>query len=92
MRDSEGVRLPIPGFRRVIMETSGAVVTNVKALLESYGDQELIVMPVSRYREIMDLIEDLEDAVALKRAMETSEKLLSYDEVRARLVAKGILE
>ncbi len=74
------------------METSGAVVTNVKALLESYGDQELIVMPVSRYREIMDLIEDLEDAVALKRAMETSERLLSYDEVRARLVAKGILE
>ncbi len=71
------------------METSGAVVTNVKTLLESYGDQELIVMPVSRYREIMDLIEDLEDAVALKRAMETSEKLLSYDEVRARLVAEG---
>ena len=74
------------------METSGAVVANVKTLLESYGDQELIVMPVSRYREIMDLIEDLGDAVALKRAMETSEKLLSYDEVRARLVAKGILE
>ena len=73
------------------METSGAVVTNVKALLESYGDQELIVMPVSRYREIMELIEDLEDAIALKRAMETSEKLLSYDEVRARLVAKGTL-
>ena len=45
------------------METSGAVVTNVKTLLESYGDQELIVMPVSRYREIMDLIEDLEDAL-----------------------------
>jgi len=71
------------------METSGAVVTNVKALLESYGDQELVVMPLSRYREIMEMIEDLEDAVALKRAMETSEKLLSYDEVRARLVAKG---
>jgi PHD/YefM family antitoxin component YafN of YafNO toxin-antitoxin module len=74
------------------METSRAVVTNVKALLESFGDQELVVMPLSRYREIMELIEDLEDAVALKRAMETSEGLLPYSEVRARLVAKGILE
>ncbi len=74
------------------METSGAVVTNAKALLESFGDQELVVMPLSRYREIMEMIEDLEDAIAVKRAMETSERLLPYGEVRARLVAKGILE
>ena len=74
------------------METSGAVVTNAKALLESFGDQELVVMPLSRYREIVEMIEDLEDAVALKRAMETSEALLPYSEVRARLAAKGILE
>ena len=74
------------------METSGAVVTNAKALLESFGDQELVVMPLSKYREIVEMIEDLEDAVALKRAMETSEALLPYGEVRARLVAKGILE
>ena len=73
------------------METSGAVVTNAKALLESFGDQELVVMPLSKYREIVEMIEDLEDAVALKRAMETSEALLPYSEVRARLVAKGIL-
>ncbi len=74
------------------METSGAVVTNAKALLESFGDQELVVMPLSRYREIMELIEDLEDGITLRRAMETSERLLPYSEVRARLVAKGILE
>jgi hypothetical protein len=74
------------------METSEAVVTNVKALLESFGDQELVVMPLSRYREIMELIEDLEDGITLKRAMEASERLLPYSEVRARLVAKGILE
>ena len=73
------------------METSGAVVTTAKALLESFGDQELVVMPLSRYREIVEMIEDLEDAVTLKRAMETSEALLPYSEVRARLVAKGIL-
>jgi len=74
------------------MGTSGAVVTNAKALLESFGDQELVVMPLSRYREIMELIEDLEDGITLRRAMETSERLLPYSEVRARLVAKGILE
>jgi len=74
------------------MKTSEVIVTNMKALLESFGDQELVIMPLSRYREIMEVIEDLEDAIALKRAMETSEKLLPYSEVRARLVAEGILE
>lgn len=74
------------------MKTSEVMVTNAKTLLESFGDQELVIMPLSRYREIMELIEDLEDALALKRARETSERLLPYSEVRARLEAKGILE
>ncbi len=74
------------------MKTAEVVATNVKTLLESFGDQELVVMPLSRYREIIEMIEDLEDAIAVKRAMETSERLLPYGEVRARLVAKGILE
>ena len=74
------------------METSEVVVTNVQTLLEGFDDRELVVMPLSRYREIMEMIEDLEDAIAVNRAMETSERLLSYGEVRARLVAKGILE
>jgi len=74
------------------METSEVMVTNVQTLLESFGDRELVVMPLSRYREIMEMVEDLEDAIAVKRAMETSERLLPYGEVRARLVAKGILE
>jgi len=74
------------------METSEVIVTNVQTLLEGFGDQELVVMPLSRYREIMEMVEDLEDAIAVNRAMETSERLLPYGEVRARLVAKGILE
>ena len=64
------------------MKTSEVVVTNVKALLESFGDQELVVMPLSRYMEIVEMTEDLEDAIALKRAMETSERLPPYSEVR----------
>ena len=74
------------------MNTLQVVVTDARALLESLGDEELVIMPLSRYREIMEMIEDLEDTIAVKRAMETSEKLLPYREVRARLVAKGILE
>jgi len=41
------------------METTEVVATNVEALLESFGDQELVVMPLSRYREIMEMVEDL---------------------------------
>jgi PHD/YefM family antitoxin component YafN of YafNO toxin-antitoxin module len=74
------------------MKTSEVVVTNTKALLESFGDEELVIMPLSRYREIMEMIEDLEDAIAMKKAMETSRRLLPYSEVRARLMDKGILE
>ncbi len=74
------------------MKTSEVVVTDTKALLESFGDEELVIMPLSRYREIMEMIEDLEDAITVKRAMETSKRLLPYSEVRARLVAEGILE
>jgi len=74
------------------METSEVMVTDAQTLLEGFGDQEFVVMPLSRYKEIMEMVEDLEDAIAVNRAMETSERLLPYGEVRARLVAKGILE
>ena len=74
------------------MGTTEVMVTSAEALLEILGDQELVVMPLSRYREIMEMLEDLRDAVAVRRAMETSEGLLPYGEVRARLVATGILE
>ena len=73
------------------MKTSEVMVTNVKAVLEGFGDREVVVMPLSRYREIMEMIEDLEVSIAVKRAMETSERLLPYGEVRERLVARGIL-
>ena len=53
------------------MNTLQVVVTDARALLESLGDEELVIMPLSRYREIMEMIEDLEDTIAVKRAMET---------------------
>jgi hypothetical protein len=49
-------------------------------------------MSLTRYQALIEEIEDLRDALALKEAMETSEKLIPYSEARARLVQERILD
>ena len=74
------------------MKAVDTAVVNAKTVLKSLGDQEFVIMSLTRYQALIEEIEDLRDALALKEAMETSEKLIPYSEARARLVQERILD
>ncbi len=56
-----------------------------KFILDSRGRAKGVVLPLAQYRRLLRKIEDLEDAVALDRAEQTSEELVPYAEVHERL-------
>ncbi len=74
------------------MKAVDTAIVNAKTVLKSLGDQEFVIMSLTRYQALIEEIEDLRDALALKEAMETSEKLIPYSEARARLVQERILD
>ncbi len=55
------------------------------------GQKEAVILKVSEYRRLTSKIEDLEDALALDRAEQTSKKLIPYSSARKRLKRAGKL-
>ena len=55
------------------------------------GQGEFLLLRRSHYRRLLRRIEDLEDALALDRAENTSKNLLDYAGVRERLKRAGKL-
>ncbi len=55
------------------------------------GRKEAVVLKISQYRRLVRKIEDLEDALALDRAEQTSKRLMPYSSVRRRLKRAGKL-
>jgi hypothetical protein len=49
------------------------------------GRKRGVVLELNHYRRLMRRIEDLEDALALESAVESSKKLIPYESVRVRL-------
>ena len=62
-----------------------------KFIFNSDGRAEGVVVPLAQYRRLLRKIEDLEDAVALDRAEQTSKELVPYVEVHERLKRSGKL-
>ncbi len=62
-----------------------------KFLVSPSGRKEAVLLRVGEYKRMLERIEDLEDALALKRAERTSKKLIPYAEVRERLERAGKL-
>ena len=55
------------------------------------GRKEGVLLRPAEYRRLLHRIEDLEDALALDRAEDTSKELLPYEVVRKRLKRMGKL-
>ena len=66
-------------------------ITTSKYLVGPRGRKEAVVLEISEYRRMVRKIEDLEDALALDRAEQTSTKLIPYSSVRKRLKRAGKL-
>lgn len=62
-----------------------------KFVVSPAGRKEAVLLGVAQYRRLLRKIEDLEDALALDRAEQTSTKLISYSSVRKRLKRAGKL-
>jgi len=55
------------------------------------GRKEAVILKVNEYRRLTRKIEDLEDALALDRAEQTSKMLVPYSSIRRRLKRAGKL-
>lgn len=55
------------------------------------GEKEAVVLSMEEYRKLMVYLEDLEDSLELKRAMEEEAEFIDYDEFAAKMKAEGKL-
>ena len=62
-----------------------------KYVISADGRKRGVMLEMAHYRRLLQRIEDLQDALTLDRAEQTSEKLIPYSEVRARLKRAGKL-
>lgn len=62
-----------------------------KYVISADGRKQGVMLEMAHYRRLLQKIEDLQDALALDRAEQTSVKLIPYSEVRARLKRAGKL-
>jgi hypothetical protein len=61
----------------------------VKFIIGPKGKTEAVQLGVSEYRRLIRRLEDLEDAVTLDRAEETSKGLIPYSTIRKRSKRPG---
>ena len=85
--------LPIFDWPRTGPEDNIHIMGNLKRRVNSGrdGQGEFLLLRRSHYRRLLRRIEDLEDALALDRAENSSRKLPAYAEVRERLKRVGKL-
>ena len=62
-----------------------------KFVTSARGRKEAVVLDLGEYRRLLQKIEDLEDALTLDRAEQTSKDLMPYGQVHARLKRAGKL-
>ncbi|MBZ5514041.1 MAG: hypothetical protein LAN62_04205 [Acidobacteriia bacterium] len=65
--------------------------TATKFIVTAQGQREAVLLDLASYRRLLRRLEDLEDALTLDRAEDSSRKLLSYQRVRKRLKRAGKL-
>ncbi len=54
-------------------------------LVDKKGRPKAVVLGMAQYRKMLKVIEDLEDALDLKRAQATASSFLSHEELLKRL-------
>jgi hypothetical protein len=65
--------------------------TKAQVAVRKSGQNDVLLIRRSHYRRLLRRIEDLEDALALDRAENSSKGLVDYAEIRERLKRVGKL-
>ena len=57
------------------------VLEEKQLLIDERGNPKAVVLEISKYNKLLKLIEDLEDSLDLKHAVETSSGFISHEEL-----------
>ena len=60
-------------------------------IIDKRGKPKGVILKISEYNKLLRLIEELEDALDLKNAVETASEFISHKELLEQLKEKGIL-
>ncbi len=60
-------------------------------LVDKEGNAKAVVLDIVEYNKLLRFIENLEDSLDLKRAIETSPGFISHKKLTARLKKQGLL-
>ena len=59
--------------------------------MDEHGKKKAVVLDMEAYRQLMEHLENLEDALELDQAIRESKGFRSYDEIRGELKQAGRL-
>ena len=62
-----------------------------KYVVDETGKKTAVVLDIETYRQLLEHLEELEDALELDRAVRESKGFRSYDEIRGELKRAGRL-
>ena len=60
-------------------------------VVDEHGKKKAVVLDMEAYRQLMEHLENLEDALELDQAIRESKGFRSYDEIRGELKQAGRL-
>ncbi len=70
--------------------TVAELLHTARFVVDAEGKKTAVVLDVEAWEEILTLLEDLEDADELRRLHETDEEVISWDDAKQTLRARGL--
>ena len=61
-----------------------------QVLIDASGKKKAVLLDDSAWEDLLTLIEDVEDAEAIRRLREAGEKTISWERAKAELRAEGV--
>ncbi len=58
-------------------------------VIDAKGHKKSVVMPIKNFKILVEYIEDLEDAVDLKKAKHSGKSFIAFDDFAKQLKARG---
>ncbi len=69
---------------------SGHVKPN-RFVVDEHGKPEAVILSLTEYRKLLRLIDDREDSIALKKAIQTRRGTISHSRLLERLKRQGLI-
>ena len=58
-------------------------------VVDAKGHRKSVVMPIKNFKKLVEYVEDLEDAVDLKKAKQSGKSFIAFEKFTDQLKAKG---